>query len=121
GRAVDPPGAGWLVERGQHRYRVPPHPAIAAGATVDLAIRPEWMDLFRPGEVPAEENGLPGVVHDVIYLGETIHILADLDGGGQLKVAVRNEGQLAKPVPWRRADPVVVAWLPEDCQVLQPE
>ncbi|MEZ4588466.1 MAG: ABC transporter ATP-binding protein [Gemmatimonadales bacterium] len=121
GRAVESTADGWVVERGPNRYRVPRHPAIVAGATVDLAIRPEWMDLFRPGEVPAEENGLPGVVHDVIYLGETIHILADLDGGGRLKVAVRNEGQLAKPVPWRRADPVVVAWLPEDCQVLEPE
>jgi hypothetical protein len=36
-----------------------------------------------------------------------------------MSVALRNEGQLSKPVSWRRGDSVAVAWLPEDCQVLE--
>jgi spermidine/putrescine transport system ATP-binding protein len=103
------------------RYLVPEHPALADGAEVRIAIRPEWMDVFPPDQVPAAENGLPGTVRDVIYLGETIHVLVALDAGGVVKVALRNEGQLIKPVPWRAGARAVAAWLPEDCQVLEPE
>jgi len=103
------------------RYLVPDHPALADGAEVRIAIRPEWMDVFPPDQVPPEENGLPGTVRDVIYLGETIHVLVALDAGGVVKVALRNEGQLIKPVPWRAGARAVAAWLPEDCQVLEPE
>jgi hypothetical protein len=79
------------------------------------------MDLFRPGDVPAAENALGGTVRDVVYLGETIHVLVALDDGEPLKVALRNEGQLTKPVSWRPGDRVAAAWLPEDCQVLEPD
>ncbi len=103
------------------RYLVPDHPTLADGAEVRIAIRPEWMDVFPPDQVPPEENGLPGTVRDVIYLGETIHVLVALDAGGVVKVALRNEGQLIKPVPWRAGARAVAAWLPEDCQVLEPE
>jgi ABC-type Fe3+/spermidine/putrescine transport system ATPase subunit len=94
-------------------YRVP------AGREVRLAIRPEWLDLFAPDQVPPGENALPGTVRDVIYRGETIHVLVDLAEGESMLVALRNEGQLIKPVHWRRGDPVAVAWLPEDSQLLE--
>ena len=103
------------------RYLVPDHPVLREGAEIRIAIRPEWMDVFPPGQVPPEENGLPGTVLDVIYLGETIHVLVALQAGPTVKVALRNEGQLIKPVPWRPGEPAVAAWLPEDCQVLEPE
>jgi spermidine/putrescine transport system ATP-binding protein len=98
---------------------VPDHPAITDGAAVRIAVRPEWMDVWRPGEVPAGENALPGTIHEVIYLGETMHVLVRLPGGSDVTVAVRNEGQLIKPLPWKRGDQAMVAWLPEDCQVLE--
>ena len=86
-----------------------------------IAIRPEWMDLFRPGQVPAGESSLAGAVQSVVYLGETIHVLVRVDAGEVVKVALRNEGQLTNPVPWKAGDQVMVAWRPEDIQVLEAE
>jgi hypothetical protein len=36
-------------------------------------------------------------------------------------VALRNEGQLIKPLAWKKGDTAAVAWLPEDCQILEEE
>ncbi|HKU62114.1 MAG TPA: ABC transporter ATP-binding protein [Gemmatimonadales bacterium] len=100
-------------------FRVPDHPGIQEGGEVRIAVRPEWMDLWRPAEAPPGENALLGAVREVIYRGETLHVLVGLPDGEDVTVALRNEGQLSKPLPWRRGDPVAVAWLPEDCQVLE--
>jgi spermidine/putrescine ABC transporter ATP-binding subunit len=100
---------------------VPDTGAIADGAPVRIAVRPEWMDVCRPGQVPAGENSVPGTIREVIYLGETMHVLVTLADGIDVTVAVRNEGQLIKPLPWKRGDAAAVAWLPEDCQLLEPE
>jgi spermidine/putrescine transport system ATP-binding protein len=121
GVAAPAAGGGWTVRRGDASYAVPPHPQIRAGAEVRVAVRPEWMDLFRPGGVPPGENALPGTVRDVIYLGETLHVLVTLADGTDVKIALRNEGQLIKPLPWKAGDAVAAAWLPEDCQVLEPD
>ena len=113
-------GAGWAVTRpGAPEFRVPDHPSIREGREVRVAVRPEWMDLWRPGEVPPAENVLLGAVREVIYRGETIHVLVGLPDGEGVTVALRNEGQLSKPLAWRRGDSVAVGWLPEDCQVLE--
>jgi spermidine/putrescine transport system ATP-binding protein len=101
------------------RFRVPAAHHVAPGAPVRIAIRPEWMDLFPPDRTPADENRVAGTVREVIYLGETIHVLVDLGLGGTVKVALRNEGQLTKPVGWARGSPVAAAWLPEDAQLLE--
>jgi hypothetical protein len=71
--------------------------------------------------VPVGENALNGVIRDIIYLGETMHVIVTIPGTGDVTVAVRNEGQLIKPLLWKRGDPAAVAWLPEDCQVLEGE
>ena len=99
--------------------RVPDSPTIRQGQDVRIAVRPEWMDVCRPAEVPSGENALPGEIRDVIYLGETMHVMVTLRDGNEVKVALRNEGQLIKPLPWKRGDTAVVAWLPEDCQILE--
>jgi spermidine/putrescine transport system ATP-binding protein len=99
--------------------RVPDNPALQPGRQVRIAVRPEWMDVCRPGEVPPGENALPGEIREVIYLGETLHVMVTLRDGNEVTVALRNEGQLIKPLPWKRGDPAAVAWLPEDCQVLE--
>jgi spermidine/putrescine ABC transporter ATP-binding subunit len=120
GTAARRVGAGWAVTRpGGPEFRVPDHPSIGEGREVRIAVRPEWMDLWRPGEVPAVENALLGAVREVIYRGETIHVLVGVPDGDGVTVALRNEGQLSKPLAWRRGDPVAVGWLPEDCQVLE--
>lgn len=120
GKAVRQVDGAWEVERsGLERFRVPSHAKIVAGQEVQIAVRPEWLDLLRAGTRPAGENVLDCEVQNVIYLGETIHVLVRVAGGDEVTVAVRNEGQLLKPLPWRRGDAGVVAWLPEDCQVLE--
>jgi spermidine/putrescine ABC transporter ATP-binding subunit len=122
GQAGRPAAGQWVVSRnGGDSFRVPDHPRLAEGKPVRIAVRPEWMDVWRPDAVPAGENALGGTIRDVIYLGETMHVIVTVPGAGDVTVAVRNEGQLIKPLPWKRGDTAAVAWLPEDCQILEDE
>jgi spermidine/putrescine transport system ATP-binding protein len=121
GQADRRTGGQWLVQGPLGAFRVPDHPRLAEGNSIRIAVRPEWMDLFRPEALPAGENGLVGTIRDVIYLGETIHVIVTLADGSDCTVALRNEGQLIKPLPWRKGDRAAVTWLPEDCQVLEEE
>ena len=115
-------GNGWEVEsRTGSGFRIPANPGIREGGEVQIAVRPEWMDLVRPNEVPANENSATGKVREVFYLGEMMHIVVTLDEGTDVTVAMRNEGQLIKPLSWKTGDPAAVAWLPEDCQILESE
>jgi hypothetical protein len=50
-----------------------------------------------------------------------MHVIVTIPGSGDVTVAVRNEGQLTKPLGWKRGDAAAVAWLPEDCQILEEE
>jgi spermidine/putrescine transport system ATP-binding protein len=120
GRAVrSQDGRLELALDGGGRARLPDSPAIREGHTLRIAVRPESMDLCRPGGAARGENALPAQVRDVIYLGETMHVMLALHGGSDVTVALRNEGQLSKPLPWKRGDAAVVAWLAEDCQILE--
>ena len=100
-------------------FRVPEHASLQEGRSVRIAVRPEWMDVTRPDAVPPGENALVGTIRDIIYLGETMHVIVTVPGSGDITVAVRNEGQLIKPLAWKRGDAAAVAWLPEDCQILE--
>ena len=102
-----------VVEQGGRQFKA------SQGDTIEIAVRPEWMDLFPPDAVPPGENRLLGTIAEVIYLGETIHVLVALEGGRPVRVALRNEGQLGNPIPWQRGQQVAVAWRPDDCQVLE--
>jgi ABC-type Fe3+/spermidine/putrescine transport system ATPase subunit len=77
------------------------------------------MDLFPRGAAPPGENALEGTVEDVIYQGEIVRVLVATSGGGSLTVALRNGGQLARPLGWARVDAVLVAWRPDDCRILE--
>jgi ABC-type Fe3+/spermidine/putrescine transport system ATPase subunit len=114
--------SGWGVatENGP-TFVVPDHPTIVQGKRLQIAVRPEWLDVCRRDDVPADENVLHGTVREVIYLGETLHVLVEFRGGGTAAVALRNEGQLTRPLSWKAGDEVAVAWKPEDCQVLEPD
>ncbi|HWA55625.1 MAG TPA: ABC transporter ATP-binding protein [Gemmatimonadales bacterium] len=119
GRAARRPDGPWVVRGPLGEFQLPGAMPATEGGEVQIAVRPEWMDLFRPDAVPAGENALPGTVREVIYLGETLHVLVTLADGSDCTVALRNEGQLIKPLPWKTGDRAAVAWLPEDCQVLE--
>jgi ABC-type Fe3+/spermidine/putrescine transport system ATPase subunit len=113
-------GVDWVLEWGYGgAARIPAHSGLREGKQVRIAVRPEWMDVWRPTEVPEGENALAGTIDDVIYLGEIMHVLVRIPHVGTVTVAVRNEGQLIKPLPWKRGDAAAVAWLPEDCQILE--
>ncbi len=120
GQAARKSNRHWVVSRnGGGDFLVPDHPAVREGKAVRIAVRPEWMDVWRPDAVPSGENALSGTIRDVIYLGETMHVIVTVPGADDVTVAVRNEGQLIKPLPWKRGDTAAVAWLPEDCQILE--
>jgi spermidine/putrescine transport system ATP-binding protein len=122
GQVEEPSNGGRLIRpAGGECFRVPSHPMLHEGRAVRIAVRPEWMDVLPPDAVPAGENSLTGMIREVIYLGETMHVIVTVPGTGDVTVAVRNEGQLIKPLAWKRGDPAAVAWLPEDCQVLEEE
>jgi spermidine/putrescine ABC transporter ATP-binding subunit len=115
-------GGTWNVRMGNGgSFRVPHHPALRDGQSVRIAVRPEWMDVWRPDSVPPGENALNGTVKEISYLGETMHVIVAVPGAGDVTVALRNEGQLIKPLLWKRGDTAAVAWLPEDCQILEDE
>ena len=115
-------GAWWDVEAaGGGHFRIPETNGLTPGQSVRIAVRPEWLDIVSPAAVPPGENALRGSVRDVVYLGETMHVVVTVRGGGDVTVAVRNEGQLINPLPWRRGDEAAVAWRPEDCQILEEE
>jgi spermidine/putrescine transport system ATP-binding protein len=120
GKVAERCSAGWVVRQaGGACFRVPDHSGLRLNAAACIAVRPQWMDLCRPEDVPSGENALNGVIREIIYLGETMHVIVTLPSSGDVTVAVRNEGQLIKPLEWKQGDPVAVAWLPEDCQVLE--
>jgi hypothetical protein len=48
-------------------------------------------------------------------------VIVTVPGSGDVTVALRNEGQLIKPLAWKKGDAAAVAWLPEDCQILEEE
>jgi spermidine/putrescine transport system ATP-binding protein len=112
----------WEVDgRGGMRFRIPIHNGLGPGQDVRIAVRPEWLDVCRPDAVPMGENAIPGTVRDVVYLGETMHVVVSIPSAPDITVALRNEGQLINPLPWRRGDEAAVAWRPEDCQILEDE
>jgi spermidine/putrescine ABC transporter ATP-binding subunit len=120
GRVERRDGGRWEVRTSDGgRFTVPDHPALREGEALRIAVRPEWMDVWRPDAVPDGRNAVRGKVRDVIYLGETMHLIVAVPGRQDVRVAVRNEGQLTKPLPWKRGDEAVVAWRPEDCQILE--
>ena len=100
-------------------FSIPATSEVATGDHVRIAIRPEWLDLCPADAPPPGVNAIPATVQDLIYLGETIHVRVALATGQVMVIALRNEGQLSKPVSWTRGDRCVVAWQPEDCQVLE--
>jgi hypothetical protein len=88
------------------------------GTPVRVAIRPEWLDLFPRDAVPADENSIPGVVAKWSF-AERRSMCLSRSPEETMTVALRNEGQLTRPIPWRAGDAVAVGWLPEDCQLLE--
>jgi spermidine/putrescine ABC transporter ATP-binding subunit len=120
GQATKSGNGQWLIDRpGAGAFWVPQHSGITEGDRVRIAVRPEWMDLWRPEAVPPGENALIGTIRDIVYLGETVHVIVAVQGTRDVTVAVRNQGQLTRPLAWKSGESAAVTWLPEDCQILE--
>jgi spermidine/putrescine ABC transporter ATP-binding subunit len=113
----DPRGVAVRQADGR-RWCIPPDARWVRGEGVQIAVRPEWHDLFLPGAVPPAENALAGTIVEIVFLGETLHVVVDIGGGTLVRVALRNEGILQNPLRWEVGQAVEVAWLPQDAQVL---
>jgi len=84
-----------------------------------IAVRPERMMLIaRSDTPPAGYRSLPGTVEDVIYQGEMLRVLVQLEGNRRCTVALRNEGQLNRPLPWTPGTAVSAGWKPGDARLL---
>ena len=90
------------------------------GDVVEIAVRPEWHELLEARADAAGRNTLTGRVAELVFLGDTIHVLVDLASGARARVAVRNTGGHGTPTPWEAGQPVQVTWRAVDAQVLQP-
>ncbi|MGB8843536.1 MAG: ABC transporter ATP-binding protein, partial [Aliidongia sp.] len=73
------------------------------GETVWVAVRPERIELARPGATGDLPNRLGGTIHDVAYLGDSCVYHVTLDTGKQLKVTAPSLGRWADQ-PFVRAD-----------------
>jgi spermidine/putrescine ABC transporter ATP-binding subunit len=113
-------GVATVTQTDGSDWRVPMMSA-AIGDAVLIAVRPEWHDLVPEGRALSPAlNALPGAIREIIFLGETLHVLVTLRDGATVRVALRNAGVLSKALPWRTGEPVHVTWLPHDAQVLGP-
>jgi putative spermidine/putrescine transport system ATP-binding protein len=86
-----------------------------------IAVRPERVQLLPWGAQPPGGVTLQGRVEELSYLGDRIRVFVLLANGSRVAVLLRNEGQLARPIPWARGDQVQVFWQPEDARALEPE
>ena len=65
-------------------------------------------------------SALAGTVREIIFRGETLHIVVRVTDGTDVRVAVRNTGVLTTPLAWSVGQRVQVTWRPSDAQVLEP-
>ncbi|HEX2251446.1 MAG TPA: ABC transporter ATP-binding protein, partial [Gemmatimonadales bacterium] len=77
GTARDRRGTTWEVLLPAHdrTIHVPHHPSIQPGRQVRITVRPEWMELHPPGQVPAGRNWVSGSIRDVLYVGPALHVI----------------------------------------------
>jgi spermidine/putrescine transport system ATP-binding protein len=91
------------------------------GDEVQISVRPERVELTAPEDAPDGHNRLPGRVRQVVYRGEMLHVRATLSDGSEMVAAMRNEGQLRRPVAWQEGTECAVTFSPDDARVLEPE
>jgi spermidine/putrescine ABC transporter ATP-binding subunit len=88
-------------------------PVAAVGGKVTLAIRPERIDLVKPGT----DCQLSGKVENIVYFGTDTHFHIDLDTGGDVTVRVQNRRGFQEVL--KQGDTVGLRIAPEAMQVLK--
>ncbi|HEY4161746.1 MAG TPA: ABC transporter ATP-binding protein, partial [Dongiaceae bacterium] len=86
---------------------------VPVGGTVTLAIRPERIDMVKPGT----ECHMSGTVQNIVYFGTDTHFMVGLDSGGEVTVRVQNRRGHQEVL--HAGDPVGLRVAPEAMQVLK--
>jgi spermidine/putrescine ABC transporter ATP-binding subunit len=108
-------GIAWSEVYGQ-RIGTTAAAAIAPGAALTLAVRPERLAFAEgPQDASARINLLRAVVRDIVFVGETTRYVVEAEGGATLVVK-----QLSRAGPRRHApgDAVLLRWAIEDTLVV---
>ena len=102
--------ASWTPTAGG-QFVVPEHPPSPTGNASASRCARSGSTCSPRMRSPRTENAIAGAIRDVIYLGETMHVLVKLPGERTITVALRNEGQLTRPLKLAAGDePAAVAW-----------
>lgn len=112
-------GVATVVGRDGSRWQVALSSGRSVGASLAIAVRPEWQSLARDDTPAAAGNSVAGTIREIVFRGETLHVLVGLGHDQVVRVALRNEGVLANPLSWRTGDRVHVGWASHDAQVLE--
>ena len=76
------------------------------------SIRPEKISLVEPGHAPTVGvRSAPGVVREVVYVGDVTRFVVDLDAGGQLVALQQNLHTSSSDVVAFRGKRVQLSWL----------
>jgi spermidine/putrescine transport system ATP-binding protein len=86
---------------------------VPVGGKVTVAIRPERIDMVKPGT----ECHLSGTVQNIVYFGTDTHFMVDLDSGGEVTVRVQNRRGHQEVL--RAGDPVGLRVPADALQVLK--
>lgn len=94
--------------------------AVAIDSSITVAIRPEKLHLW--GEPPGvEQNCVPGVIEEVVYIGTDTHFLVSL--AKDLRIRVRQQNSISTPdrraYLGERGDNVYVTWAAESVLLLE--
>ena len=90
--------------------------ALAMGAHVFIAVRPEKVMLFTE-KPPQDTNCAKGIVQDIAYLGDVSIYHVELPSGKIILATHTNAVRLAqRPITWE--DTVFVSWAPENAIIL---
>jgi putrescine transport system ATP-binding protein len=109
-------GAATIEDGAGRRYRIT-NSAIAPGARVFIALRPEKLRIATAPDPAAGENAVRGRVWDVGYLGGMSIYKVRLDDGTEMKAAVANVTRRVEPAIGPGQD-VVLSWAPGAAVVL---
>ncbi|MFQ5614359.1 MAG: ABC transporter ATP-binding protein [Anaerolineae bacterium] len=122
GQVVEQTNGRVVVElRPDMAIQAPAAGDIAGSTPVTVAIRPEKLRLHPEPSAPGE-NGLPGVIREVVYIGTDTHYLVSLAEDLTVRVRQQNSASTLDRQAagfGRRGDRVYVTWAPESILLLQ--
>jgi len=85
---------------------------LQPGQAITFTIRPEKINLSRPGK-----GGLEGTIHERVFIGTDTRYLVQLSSGEDIIVRVQN-GCGSEAGEFARGDQVVLSWEPQDTRIL---